>query len=113
MKKFLLLYRAPTTARAQMAKATPEQMKAGMDAWMGWQKKNAKAIVDFGSPIGDPKLSSGAKAAGAGDQTIGGYSVVQAESADALQKLIKDHPHFMTPGGATIEAFEFLLMPGM
>jgi hypothetical protein len=38
MKKFLVLYRAPISAREQMAKATPEQAKAGMDAWMGCAK---------------------------------------------------------------------------
>ena len=95
-----------------MAKSTPDQMKAGMDAWMSWQKRNSKAIVDFGSPVGDPKFSGGTKTAD-GDQTIGGYSILQAESADALQTLLKDHPHLMTPGGATIEIFEFLPMPGM
>jgi len=30
MKKFLVLYEAPATAMAQMAKATPDQMKQGM-----------------------------------------------------------------------------------
>jgi hypothetical protein len=40
MKKFLVLYRAPISAREQMAKATPEQAKAGMDAWMGWAKRS-------------------------------------------------------------------------
>jgi len=35
MKKFLVLYKAPTASFEQMKKATPEQQKAGMDAWMG------------------------------------------------------------------------------
>jgi hypothetical protein len=32
MKKFVALYLAPISAIDQMKKATPEQMKAGMDA---------------------------------------------------------------------------------
>jgi hypothetical protein len=41
-----------------------------------------------------------------------GYSILQAESKDALMALLKNHPHFMAPG-ASIEVFEFLPMPGM
>jgi hypothetical protein len=43
---------------------------------------------------------------------LGGYSVLQAESKEALVAMLKDHPHFMTPDG-TIEVVEFLPMPGM
>ena len=46
------LYKAPTTAFDQMKKASPEQQKAGMDAWMSWGKKAASAIVDMGAPLG-------------------------------------------------------------
>jgi hypothetical protein len=35
-----------------MGKATPEQQKAGMDAWMGWMKKAAPSVVDGGAPLG-------------------------------------------------------------
>jgi hypothetical protein len=42
MKKFIALYLAPTSALEQMKKATPEQMKAGMDAWMAWFRKHEK-----------------------------------------------------------------------
>jgi hypothetical protein len=34
--RFLVLYHSSTSAREQMANATPEQAKAGMDAWMSW-----------------------------------------------------------------------------
>src|SRR5436305_9658 len=47
MKKFLVLYKAPTSAFEQMQKSTPEQQKAGMDAWMAWSKKAASSIVDM------------------------------------------------------------------
>jgi hypothetical protein len=32
--------------------------------------------------------------------------------SQAIQELLKNHPHFRAPGGS-IEAFEFLSMPGM
>lgn len=47
-----------------------------------------------------------------GDDKIGGYAVMQAESAAALDKLLKDHPHRLAPG-ASIAVHEFLPMPGM
>ena len=52
MSKYLVLYRSPTSAREQMANATPEQAKAGMDAWMAWAGKAGSAVVDLGAPLG-------------------------------------------------------------
>ena len=52
MKKFLVLYKASRSSFDQMKSATPEQQKAGMDAWMAWGKKASSAIVDMGAPLG-------------------------------------------------------------
>jgi hypothetical protein len=44
---------------------------------------------------------------------IGGYSIIQAESADAASKMFgKDQPHLQMPG-SWIEITEILEMPGM
>ena len=56
MQKFLVLYRAPASSFELMKKATPEQQKAGMDAWMAWGKKAAGSIVDMGAPLGKSQL---------------------------------------------------------
>ena len=103
MKKFLVLYRSSASAREQMAKATPEMHKAGMDAWLSWMKKAGKAIVDFGAPVSP---------VGPASPSVGGYSILQAESAKQLAALLEDHPHRMAPDGS-IEVHEFLPMPGM
>jgi hypothetical protein len=111
MKKFLVLYRSSASAREQMAKMTPEQSKAGMDAWMGWAKKAGSAIVDLGSPLGEStKVTSGSSQSG--DPSLGGFSILQAESSAALARVLEGHPHFMAPG-ASIEVHEFLPLPGM
>ncbi len=47
MKKFMALYMASASTIEQMMKATPEQMKTGMDEWKKWAKNNEKAIVDL------------------------------------------------------------------
>jgi len=52
MKKFLVRYHASTSAQDQMARTTPEQMKAGMDLWMQWSKAHRAEIVDLGQPLG-------------------------------------------------------------
>jgi hypothetical protein len=55
------------------------------------------AVVDGGTPLaGD-------------DQTITGYSILQADSRDALDQILHGHPH--TEIG-TIEVLECLPMPG-
>ncbi len=51
MTKFMVLYRSALSARDQMASATPEQAKAGMEAWMAWAGKAGDAIVDLGAPL--------------------------------------------------------------
>jgi hypothetical protein len=103
--KYLVLYRSGMTASEQMASNTPEQAQAGMDAWMAWAGQAGDAIVDLGTPtsVVDPGGDSG--------DPIGGYSILQAESHDALTALLDRHPHKTT--GGTIETLEMLSMPGM
>ena len=111
MKKFLVLYKAPASSFDQMKQATPEQQKAGMDAWMTWGKKAAASIVDMGTPLGKSlRVTPGGSSATSND--LGGYSVLQAESKEALAETLKGHPHFMTPDGS-IEVVEVMSIPGM
>src|SRR3954463_10676882 len=104
MTRFLVLYRARTTAAEQMAAGTPEQAQAGMDAWMTWAQRAGDAVVDLGSP-----LSVVVPGGDAGDP-VGGYSIMQADDADALGKVLDGHPHAAM--GGRIEVLEFLSMPG-
>ena len=113
MKKFLVLYKASTAAFEQMMKgATPEMQKAGMDAWMSWSKKAGSSIVDMGCPLG--KSVSVAKSGTVSPvvNDFGGYSVMQAESKEALAATMKEHPHFMMPE-SSIEIVEMRPIPGM
>jgi hypothetical protein len=111
MKKFLVLYKAPITSFEQMMKSTPEQQKAGMASWMAWGQKAAGTIVDMGAPLGKALRVT---PAGASPTTndLGGYSILQGESKEALAEALKGHPHFMMPGGF-IEITELMPTPGM
>ncbi|HWC73259.1 MAG TPA: hypothetical protein VG454_04910 [Gemmatimonadales bacterium] len=103
MKKFLILYLSPVPARQQMAQATPEQAKGGMDRWMAWAQQAGRAIVDLGGPLGD---------VGATHSKVVGFSILQANSTDEIERLLKDHPHNRDVGGS-FEVHEFLEIPGM
>ena len=110
MKKFLVLYKASASAFEQAMKSTPEQQKAGMEAWMAWGKKAAGAIVDMGAPLGQAlRVTPGGASPTKND--LGGYSILQAESKEALAETLKGHPHFMM-GDSSIEITELLPMPG-
>ena len=110
MKKYLVLYRSTMSAADIMARNTPEQGQAEMAAWMEWAQRAGSAIVDLGSPVGSPRRFTSDTASTASKTSIGGYSILQAADAQALQALLVGHPHFRAPGG-TIEIFEFLPMP--
>jgi hypothetical protein len=73
MKRFVILYHAPVSAAQQMASATPEQMKAGMDA-MAWAKKAGSAIVDLGAPLGNAKMVKRSAVTASGTM-VTGYSI--------------------------------------
>jgi len=112
MKKFLVLYRASQSGFEQMMKATPEQQKAGMDAWNAWGKKAASSIVEMGAPLGKAVKVAKGGAVAPSPNDLGGYSIMQAESKEALGAQMKEHPHFMMPEG-WIEIVEIMPMPGM
>lgn len=109
MKKYLVLYRSSVSAQEQMAKATPEQAQAGMNAWMAWAQRASAAIVDMGSPTASVASLGSGPSAGA---PIGGFSILQAESVEGVRRVLDGHPHLMMPG-ASIEVLEFLPLPGM
>ncbi len=107
MTSYLVLYRSSVTARDQMANASPEQAQAGMDAWTSWAGKAGSAITDMGSPV---SLAGTVGAARQGDDSIGGYSVMDADSFEALRALLDGHPQLVMDG-ATIEVHEILHLP--
>src|SRR5947209_5754458 len=106
----MVLYRASATANEQMAGNNPEEAQAGMELWMQWMGKVGSSMVDMGSPLG--QVATLGKDSGGSSQAIGGYSILEADSTDAVKKLLADHPHFQTPGDVSIEVYEYLPIPG-
>ncbi|MBA3458768.1 MAG: hypothetical protein H0T46_02325 [Deltaproteobacteria bacterium] len=114
MKKFLVLYKASAEAFQQAMKdSTPEQQKAGMEAWMKWSQKAGPSLLDMGGPLG-----KSARVATNGEVStvvndLGGYSVMQAESREALAGSLKEHPHLTMMAGSSIEVVEIMPIPGI
>lgn len=110
MKKFIAIYHAAPEAMAQMTEATPEQKAEGMKYWMAWKDQVGEALVDFGSPLmGGVAISASGERTNSSKQ-VSGYSVVQAENADAAYELFNGHPHLGWHPTASIEVHECLEM---
>ena len=105
MSKFMILYRAPATVREQMANATPEQMQAGLEAWRVWATKVGYALVDLGTPLGHTTHVGPGAASG---DSVCGYSILEAGSADEVETLLDGHPHLAMTEGASVDVFEII-----
>ena len=110
MAKYLILYRSTSSVAEQMANATPEQAQAGMEQWMSWAGRVGDAMVDMGAPT-DKVGSVGASPAS--DSVVAGYSLLEADSFEALKALLDGHPHLQMGPEAGIDVFELLSPPGM
>jgi hypothetical protein len=106
MAKFLVLYRSPMSPKEQMANMSPEDTKAGMDAWMAWAGHAGEAVLDLGAPL------DGARHVGDGSGDPVGYSLLQADSADDAVAVLNEHPHVHGPGNS-IDVHELIPLPGM
>ena len=95
-------------AMKKMMTENPEAGKKGMEEWGMWMKNHMADFADPGAPIGK---NSQVSASGAADKSndIAGYSIVQAESAEAAAKMLATNPHFQMPG-ATIDMAEIMQM---
>jgi len=110
VKKFLVLYKPPVSATEQMANASPEQARAGMEAWMAWVTRAGRAVVDIGAPLGRATAVGGGSGTDKDDNIVG-FSILQADSIDAVSRLLEGHPHLKVPG-FTIAVLEALPVPG-
>jgi hypothetical protein len=109
MPKFLVLYESSVPPREMMAQATPEQMQEGMDAWGQWAGKAGSGVVDLGSPVS----AEGTVGGGGGNDRVTGFSILQADSKDDVERMLDGHPHLQSPGEPSIAVYEFLALPGM
>ena len=111
MAKYMLLFTSTVPASEQMAKASPEEMKASMDEWVEWHNEAAKtATLEWGLPL---QAVSRITTNGVtdSDNHASGYSMIEGEK-EVVLALVKKHPHLKWPG-ASIDLLELLSMPGL
>lgn len=106
MKQFVVLYYAPISAIERMANLTPEQMQENMAPWMAWMGRCGEHLVDAGAPLGGGLNVAADGAAAPSARDVTGYSILQADSIEAAQALLADHPHFGFGPGCEVEIHE-------
>lgn len=110
MAKFMFLQRSGCEDRPKM---TPEQMEAGMKAWMEWVKNGTDEgwLLDPGSPLSstgavvDPDLTVIDGPFAESKELVGGYTIVEAPDLAAACELAKQT--IKIAGGGKIEVREF------
>ena len=108
MQKFLVLYHASADTMQAMMDSTPEDMQAVMAAWKAWADRCGDALVEM-SPL-SPGGRMTAAGSSANEMGVVTYSVLQAESMDAAQMLLADHPH-LGIAGCGIEVYGTMSLP--
>lgn len=111
MKKFLVLFTAPTETREKMQNATPEEMQKGMKPWVDWFEKMGDKVVDKGMPLANA-MALTSEGIEPGNPEYVAYEVVQAEDIDAALEMMKSNPH-LEREGARIQIHETWDMHGM
>lgn len=86
--------------KKMMAAMTEESQKKEMAEWGAWMQANAAHFIDQGNPVGKNWRVTGSDTSQVSND-IGGYSIVQAESAEAAAKLMATGPHMKMPGSTT------------
>ena len=83
MKKFVLLYTG-----------TVEPTQEVMEGWTKWFTVLGDRVVDSGNPFGPGKemTKTGSKTLPQDKEAIAGYSIINAESIEEVEKLAKDCP---------------------
>ena len=87
-------------------------MAAVMAEWNAWAAKVGDGMVDFGTPLANGVRVSPGGATAPSQLEVSGYSLIEAETAEAALELAKQHPHLNMPG-SEIEVHEAQRIPGM
>lgn len=113
MKKYLVLFVAPIEAydkmKQQMKEQSSTEQNKGMDEWTKWMENHKSEIVDPGAAVGTAKRVAEDGTVSDVRNTVGGYMIIQADSADAAAEIFKDIPH-MGMKDAAIEIMECVPM---
>lgn len=110
MSKFMILFKSTVSAAEQMQNATPEEMKAGMQAWMTWKDNLPTAIsFEWGLPLQSVNEVTASEVQ-EGHSTVSGYAIMEGDKT-AITEILTSHPHLVM-SGSSIDVLEMLSMSG-
>lgn len=109
MKKFIVIYHMPPSAM-EWTESTPESKEEGMKQWFAWKDRMGDKLIDFGSPLGKGIKLNPDGTSGEGSSNVAGYSIIQAEDAEAAIEAMENHPHLGWNADCDIEIHEFAEM---
>jgi hypothetical protein len=79
--------------------ASPEAQQQMMAAFQAWAASTGDHMIDPGAPLGPSKVvTSDGAADGQAGGSLGGYTLISADSLDEAVSLVKSHP-FLGRGG--------------
>ena len=114
MKKFLVLYKAPVAVIEEWMKKPPEERKVEEDKmkseWDTWMKEHGAALKETAGAGKTKRVTKEGVKDTKNDIML--YSIVEAESPEAVAELFESHPHFEIPE-ASIEIMPINSLPGM
>ena len=107
MKRFVVIYHAPTSVIEQRSAASSED---NMEPWMAWVAKCGDGLVDLGTPPGGgQKLRKSGNSSS--DKNVVGCSILQAEDIQGAIALLQGHPHLEMANGCENEVHESMPLP--
>ena len=114
MKKFMVFFCIPLATMTGWQKIEPQQRETAekdmMQRWQKWSADHADMILS--TEVGGRTKNVSADSVTDTRNDIVVYSIVQAESHDAVAALYQSHPHLGIPN-ASIQIMELKPMGGM
>jgi len=114
MKKFLVLYLAPSSVLDDWAKTNTEEKKAAEEKmkaeWVQWMGAHSKMFISTDAGGKTKRVTSSGVSDARNDIML--YSVIEAASHEAAAKSFEGHPHLQIPQ-SSIEVMEIRPMGGM
>ena len=114
LKKFLVLYLAPSSVLAEWAKTDPAVKKAAEEKmrgeWQRWMSEHAKMITSTEAGGKTKLVTAGAISDTKNDIML--CSVIEAENHDTAAKAFAQHPHLQIPQ-SSIQVMEIRALTAM
>lgn len=108
MARYMMIYRGEATDMADM---TEEEAAGVMDKWAAWMARVGPALADVGTPFG-PGTSIVDDGTTREAVSLTGYSIVEADDAEAAAALTEGHPYLSAGSGEySIDLFELMPVP--